>query len=438
METLDTTRRVLMIAYHYPPCAISSGQQRTLSFSRHLPESGWEPIVLTVSPGAYARASDDQLADIPLKLQVVRAWSFDTVRHLSFRGRYPGWLAVPDPWVSWCVDAVVNGLRLILEKRPRILWSTYPIATAHLIALILHRLTGIPWVADFRDPMNEIDPVTGERWPKNANIWWARDWIERQTVRSCTRAVFVTPGALRIYAERYPDVPSTRWTVIPNGYSEEGFVAAEALCNGNLSKDSRIILLHSGVLYPSPDRHPGHFFAALADLRKSGRVSSETLQVILRASSSEDMYRKQILALGIEDMITLEPPMAYTRALAEMLSVDGLLIFQGKDSNPAIPAKLYEYIRARRPLFALVDDQGETAKALREARVGTLVPLDSSERIATGLLQFLEEIRNGTALIAATAEVERHSRRNRALELARVFEEVRCNQDPGAGGPNHT
>ena len=49
METLDTTRRVLMIAYHYPPCAISSGQQRTLSFSRHLPESGWEPIVLTVS-----------------------------------------------------------------------------------------------------------------------------------------------------------------------------------------------------------------------------------------------------------------------------------------------------------------------------------------------------------------------------------------------------
>jgi hypothetical protein len=150
------------------------------------------------------------------------------------------------------------------------------------------------------------------------------------------------------------------------------------------------------------------------------------------------MYRKQILALGIEDLITLEPPMPYTRALAEMLSVDGLLIFQGKDSNPAIPAKLYEYIRARRPLFALVDDQGETAKALREARVGTLVPLDSSERIATGLLQFLEEIRNGTALIAAAAEVERHSRKNRALELARVFEEVRCNQDPGEGEPNHT
>jgi hypothetical protein len=318
----------------------------------------------------------------------------------------------------------MNGLRLIEEQRPQILWSTYPIATAHLIALVLHRLTGIPWVADFRDPMNEVDPVTGERWPKDPKIWWARDWIERRTVRSCTRAVLVTPGAKRIYAERYADVPSTRWALIPNGYSEENFVAAEALCSGKRSQDGKIVLLHSGVLYPSPDRHPGHLFAALAKLRKSGRISSQTLQITLRASSSEDLYRKQILEHGIEDIVILEPPMAYTRALAEMLSVDGLLIFQGKDSNPAIPAKLYEYIRARRPVFALVDDQGETAMALREAKVGTLVPLDSSDRIATGLLQFLEQIRNGTALIADTAEIERHSRRNRAFELARVFEDA--------------
>src|SRR6266853_2282959 len=304
METLDTTRRVLMIAYHYPPCAISSGQQRTLSFSRHLPESGWEPIVLTVSPGAYARASDDQLADIPLKLQVVRAWSFDTVRHLSFRGRYPGWLAVPDPWVSWCVDAVVNGLRLILEKRPRIIWSTYPIATAHLIALALHRLTGIPWIADFRDPMIEIDPVTNERWPKDPKIWRAREWIERRTVLSCARAVFVTNGALQIYAKRYSELPPSRWALIANGYSEDSFAAAEAMRNGKRPQQGKIVLLHSGVLYPSPDRNPREFFSALAELRKSDKISPGTLQVILRASSSEDLYRKLVPEHRIEDIVT--------------------------------------------------------------------------------------------------------------------------------------
>ena len=413
-----------MIAYHYPPCAVSSGQQRTLSFSHHLPEHGWEPIVLTISSNAYARVASDQLADIPSTLQVVRAWAFDTVRHLSFHGHYPGWLAVPDPWISWFVSAALSGLRLIQRHKPQMLWSTYPIATAHLIAFVLHRLTGIPWIADFRDPMNEIDPVTKERWPRDPKIWWARDWIERRTIRSCARAVFVTPGARRIYAERYPEVSAARWAVIANGYSEESFAAAEALRNGNRPQESKIVLLHSGVLYPSPDRHPGQFFAALADLHKSGRISSENLLVILRASYSENLYQKQILEHGIEDIVILEPPIAYNQALAEMLNVDGLLVFQGQDSNTAIPAKLYEYLRARRPIFALVDDRGDTAALLREANVGTLVPLDSSCRIATGLVQFLERVRHGTAPIPSDTEIERHSRKHKALELAHLFEEA--------------
>jgi hypothetical protein len=418
------TKRVLMVAYHYPPCAVSSGQQRTLSFSRHLPEHEWEPIVLTVSSNAYPRVTSEQLSDIPSAVRVVRTWAFDTVRDLSIQGRYPGWLAVPDAWVSWCVPAILTGLRLIKKHKPKILWSTYPIATAHLIAFFLQRLTGIPWVADFRDPMNEIDPVTKERWPKDPRIWRARDWIERKTIRSCAQAIFVTPGALRIYAERYPEVPVSQWAIIANGYSEDSFAAAEAVRNGTRRQGNKIVLLHSGVLYPSPDRHPGQFFAALAELRKSGKISSENARVVLRASSSENLYQEQIHEHGIEDIVFLEPPLAYTQALAEMLSVDGLLIFQGHDSNPAIPAKLYEYFRARRPIFAMVDDRGDTAAALREAHVGTLAPLDSSERIAVGLVQFLEQIRNGTAPIATNAEIERHSRKHKTVELARVFEEA--------------
>jgi hypothetical protein len=107
-----------------------------------------------------------------------------------------------------------------------------------------------------------------------------------------------------------------------------------------------------------------------------------------------------------------------------MLSVDGLLLFQGYTSNPAIPAKLYEYLRARRPIFALVHENGETAATLRAEGVGTIVPLDSSELIVKGLLQFLDNLRNGEGAVCALEAVQKHSRVARAAELAALLEEI--------------
>ena len=93
-------KRVLMIAYHFPPLAGSSGIQRTLRFMRHLPEFGWEPLVLTAHPRAYERTSSDQLADIPEGIVVARAPAFDAARHFAIAGRYPRFLARPDRWAQ--------------------------------------------------------------------------------------------------------------------------------------------------------------------------------------------------------------------------------------------------------------------------------------------------------------------------------------------------
>ena len=146
-------KRLLMIAYHFPPLAGSSGIQRTLRFVQHLPKFGWEPMVLSAHPRAYERTSDDLMADIPEGAIVRRAFALDTARHLSIAGRYIGAMARPDRWVSWKIGAVHEGMRLIRQFRPQAIWSTYPIATAHLIGAELQKRSGLPWIADFRDPM---------------------------------------------------------------------------------------------------------------------------------------------------------------------------------------------------------------------------------------------------------------------------------------------
>src|SRR5262249_1167158 len=157
-------KRLLMIAFHFPPAAGSSGIQRTLRFARHLPQFGWEPVVLTASPRAHERTSDDQLDDVA-GIAVERAFALDSARHLSVRGRSAGFTARPDRWISWWLGALPTGMAMIRRYRPDALWSTYPIATAHKIGHDLAYLSRLPWVADFRDPMAQ------EGYPADRKTW---------------------------------------------------------------------------------------------------------------------------------------------------------------------------------------------------------------------------------------------------------------------------
>ena len=125
-------RRVLMIAFHFPPLAGSSGIQRTLRFVQHLPAHGWQPLVLTAHPRAYEATSADLLGSIPPDTVVERAFALDTARHLAVAGRYPGFLARPDRWRSWALGAVPAGLAMIRRHRPDVIWSTYPIASGRV------------------------------------------------------------------------------------------------------------------------------------------------------------------------------------------------------------------------------------------------------------------------------------------------------------------
>lgn len=412
-------KRVLMIAFHFPPLRGSSGIQRTLKFAQYLLGFGWNPVVLSAHPRAFANAGNDQLRDIPAEVPVYRAFALDTSRHLSIRGRYPGLLALPDRWASWCVGAVPAGLRLTRRYRPDVIWSTYPIASAHLIGLLLHRLTGIPWVADLRDPMVDIGH------PANPLTRRAYSWIERQTVTRCSVAVCTTPSAIQTYRKRYPEIPAERYALIENGYDEENFAQAAVAVPAPAS--GPFVLVHSGVIYPS-ERDPEPLFAALAALQNEGTLSAANFRLVLRATGHDAYLTKLIRKHGIEPLVTLAPHMAYREALAEMLSAGGLLLLQAANCNHQIPAKLYEYLRAKRPILALTDPAGDTAAALRNAGVDTIAPLDDQAAIAAAIARFVPLAQEGKAPIAPDDVIAANSRQSRTAQLARLLDRVAASQ----------
>jgi glycosyltransferase involved in cell wall biosynthesis len=411
--------KALLVAFHFPPIKASSGLERTLSLVRHLPAHGWQPLVLSASPRAYASTSDERMATIPPGTLVHRAFALDVPRHLAVAGRYPDWLALPDRWSSWWFGAVPAGLAMIRRHKPRVIWSTYPTATAHLVGYTLHRLTGVPWVADFRDPMVEFVEREQRWYPADERLRRIRLYAESRAARHAQALTFCTEGARAICQDRYPQIDPARFRVVPNGFDESAF--AELRPRAPDDGQRPLTLLHSGTIYPSPDRDPTAFLRALARVNAARPDGSRALRVILRGSGVEALYAQLVTDLGLQDSVEFAPLVDYATALQEMVDVDGLLLFQGYTSNPAIPAKVYEYFRAGRPILALADADGDTARLLREQQIGQRAPLDDEDAIARALTDFLGDLEQGHAAGMPTARAEGFERARAAARMAKIF-----------------
>lgn len=418
------SNKALLVAFHFPPVKVSSGLERTLALARHLPSYGWEPLVLTASPRAYSAVSDERIGQIPDQTVVKRGMAIDASRHLAIAGRYPRWFELPDRWQTWILSAIPIGISMIHRHHPKIIWSTYPIASAHWIGYALHRLTGIPWVADFRDPMVEQNTRTGDIAPSWGALRKTRLSVELRAAHCASSLSFCTAGALDICAKRYPDGHAERWRVIPNGFDETAFLAAERSRDQGQYRDGAIVLIHSGTIYPTPDRDPSHFFRALRKVLDQRPAGARTVRVVLRASGVENHYRDTLQSLRLTEHVLFAPALSYEAALGEMLGADGLIVFQGYTSNPAIPAKLYEYFRARRPILALVDHDGETARLMREELIGEVAPLEDECLISVALSKLLIDIETGQIRVMEPARIAHFERMQSVASFAKLFNEI--------------
>jgi len=408
-------KRLLLVAFHFPPLQGSTGVHRSLAFARYLGRHGWDVTVLTATPCAYPRQSLDNNALVPEGLRVIRALALDAQRHLALFGRYPHALATPDRWRSWIYSGLRAGHRLVREWAPHAIFSTYPIASAHEIALRLSRSCALPWVADFRDPMGQDSYPDDERIRK---AYWA---LEQRVLQHCAAVTVTTEGTAALYRSRYPSFPADRIQVIPNGFDEMAFPPLETPTGERPPGPLRF--LHSGNLYPH-ERNPQFFFRAVAELRAEGRLSPDIARFDLRGGGYPDRYQPQIASLGIGDMVRLLPGLPYREALREMHDSDFLMLFQAANCNRQIPAKLYEYLYVARPVVGFTDPAGDTGKLLAELGIDTVAPLDDTAAIKSLILEVIRSASEGASYVPARTDVMRFSRAGTTETLAALLDEV--------------
>ena len=158
-------RRVLVIAYYFPPMGLS-GVQRVAKFVKYLPEHGWQPTVLTIEPAGYYAYDTTLLHEVKQAgVAICRTASWDPTRFFRRHQTIPlpsepqrrrlstvsQLLFVPDNKIGWLPHALRAGRRLLKERAFDAIFSSAPPYTAHLIAARLSRQSGVPLVVDFRD-----------------------------------------------------------------------------------------------------------------------------------------------------------------------------------------------------------------------------------------------------------------------------------------------
>jgi len=411
----ESSKRVLMITYHFPPLEGSSGILRTLKFATYLQDFNYQPIVLTINRRAYQFHNERTTSQIPKDILVKRAFGLDTKQHLSFKGFYFSWMATPDRYVSWIPAAVFSGLRLIRKYSVSHIYSTYPIPSAHIIGLMLKRLTNKPWLADFRDPMWDDDSPMP---PAQLKI---RQKVESIVVKKADHITVTTGGTRNLFIKRYPEREPDNISVIGNGFDEEDFMNIQ---HSPCSNRPPFRMIHAGLLEPH-ERDPIPFFHAIKQLVAKEDFVRDEIFVELRASGNERSYKKIVSELGLSDVIQICPRLPYQEILRKMAEAHILLLFQGPSCNHQIPAKAYEYLRIGRPIIALTPEGSDTANLIRQANAGIVVPPDEPDTIAASIGRLLKRMQNGNSMPSSNGkDLGKFSRRHQTTRLAKLFDRM--------------
>jgi len=421
------SRRLLVLCHFYPPLG-GGGVQRPLGFTRWLPAYGWDCTVVCAGPRDYWVRDESLLAAIPAETEVIRVPGGSGLSALlglrprpdgASSGRRSGalfaalrrlseWTLLPDSYAGWAARARRAAASRIVRGGVSAILSTSPPDSVHLAALPLARRFGLPWVADFRDPwihLHRLRPPTA---------WHAsrQRKLERRVLEAADLVVVATRTHERDLLED-AGAGARRVVRIANGYEPD-----PAPGEATPRDPERFTLVFTGTMTLTPDVET--LLEALHELLARRPEARRRIRARL-AGPYESGYADRAIALGLRGIVEFLGPVSHARARAFQRAADLLILWKPPGCDAAVPAKLYEYLDAARPVLALLEDDDEAGRLVRESG-GRCVPpgrrAPLADAIEQSYLAWKDGARADAGAAARPAWLEEHTRERLAARLA--------------------
>ena len=265
-------------------------------------------------------------------------------------------LRLDSTW-SWFLTASRAAVGAARKYGADVIYSSSGAPSAHLAAYLCARKTGLPWIAEYQDP------IAGEHIPGPRTEKRLYAQLERLVAEHADAVLFVTRTALEEAEKRTP--LAGRGHFIHPGAREDLF---SGLCVGPLTRSpargEKLVIGHFGSL--GDDRNVGAILDVLSDLALHDPEAADDIR--LRLVGDRDRSQTAMLAeFKYRGMLDVRGKCSRAESLRMMLECDLLLLVQNASPHSAvsIPSKLYEYLRSGLPILGLTHSNDELSAMLR-------------------------------------------------------------------------
>ena len=435
-------KRVLIISYYWPPTG-GSGVQRWVKFAKYLPSEGWQPVIYTPENPEQLAVDESLAADVPEAAEIVKTRILEpyemykkmlrksghskeavevnpvNAQNKSFLQKVAMWvrgnLFRPDPRCLW-IGPSVRFLKNYLKEHPvDLIVSTGPPQSMHMIGRRLALETGLPWIADFRDPWTKIFYFKHLSMTKATQRWHEK--MEKRVLDDATCVVAVSP----LVQQEFQAMTQTPVELITNGFDECDFHEKPfAMAAGG--PDIPFTITHTGLF--AADGNPTVLWEVLAEKCASSPEFKKLLRINLIGKTDEQII-KAICEAGLEENLQDMGYQPHARAVDEQRKASLLILPLRKEPEykAVLPGKLFEYLASWRPVLGIGQPDGAMSMILNNTKTGLVLDWEDRKSIARYIDMCWEKHMAGQ-LTVENADISQFTRRNLTRRMAQLFEKV--------------
>jgi len=418
--------KVVIITYYWPPAG-GSGVQRWLKFVKYLQNFDIEPIVYTVENANYPKEDNTLLNEVPSTIKILKQpiweptnlffWKkkqaqksdVSNATNNSFFSFIRGNFFIPDPKIFWVNSSVKFLHQYLKENKVDVVVSTGPPHSTHLIAKKLKQKNNIKWIADFRDPWSNL--YYNKEFKQLSFAKKKNEKLENSVFKNADCILTVSNSLKKEFDEK-----AARVEVITNGFDDE------VVTDHVITLDKKFSISYIGLL--PKQSNPKLLFKVLNNLCLENVDFKNDLILNFIGDISEDV-KQEIETYNLLENAEFIGYVSHREAIEYQKKAQVLLLLipDVEKSEGILTGKLYEYLTAKRPIFAMGPEIGDLSEILKNTNAGVVIGFDNEAKLTSEVRKLYEQYKTGN-LQVNSKNIDQYHRKELTKSLSEIIKNL--------------